>query len=362
VAKSAKYLLIGSTEPYSGKSTVALGIASQLQSQGMKLSYSKPLGIGKRDTDPVLQDPDSLFVARSLGLSEAQTQPPVLMLTPDRVHQRVRGQDQTNYIQTVQQNLQRFDTELVLLEGPGTLQEGCLFHLSLPEIAEALTASVILVERLQPQSTVDHLIFARQQLGDRLMGVVINDFTLEQKPVLTDITDFLEQQGIPILGVIPRNALLRSVSVEQLVQQLQAEVMCCDNHLDLMVESLSVGAMNVSAAMKYFDQSVNMAVVTGGDRTDIQLAALEKSTHCLVLTGPRPTDHIVFSRAEDLEIPVLWVDRDTLTTVEIIDQAFGHTRLHQPTQVQCITQLMAEHFKLNQVMQKLQLEAVAPSV
>jgi BioD-like phosphotransacetylase family protein len=140
----------------------------------------------------------SLFVARSLGLSEAQTQPPVLMLTPDRVHQRVRGQDQTNYIQTVQQNLQRFDTELVLLEGPGTLQEGCLFHLSLPEIAEALTASVILVERLQPQSTVDHLIFARQQLGDRLMGVVINDFTLEQKPVLTDITDFLEQQGIPI--------------------------------------------------------------------------------------------------------------------------------------------------------------------
>ena len=362
MAKSAKYLLIGSTEPYSGKSTIAVGIASQLQAQGVKISYSKPLGTEASDPDAALQDSDSLFVARTLGLSEDRVQPPVLMLTPEAVHQRVSGADQTNYVQAFRENVQRFDTELVLLEGPGTLQEGCLFNLSLLQIAQTVAASVILVERLQPQSTVDHLIFAQQQLGPHLRGVVINDFPLEQQPVLTEITEFLEQQGIPILGVIPRNALLRSVSVEQLVQQLQAEVMCCENHLDLMVESLSVGAMNVSAAMKYFDRAVNMAVVTGGDRADIQLAALEKSTHCLVLTGPRPTDTRVLSRAEDLEIPVLWVDRDTLTTVEIIDQAFGHTRLHQLSQVQCITQLMTEHFNLDQLMQKLGLEVVTHSV
>lgn len=362
MAKSAKYLLIGSTEPYSGKSTITLGIASQLQTQGIKLAYSKPLGIGKQQTHSDLLDPDSLFITRTLGLSEASVQPPLLMLTPEGVHRRISGQDQTHYIQHLQDNLQQLDAELVLLEGPGTLQEGSLFNLSLPEIAQTLATSVILVERLHPQTTVDNLMLARQQLGDRLLGVVINDFPADQQPFLEDVTTFLKTKDIPVLGVIPRNALLRSVSVEQLVQQLQAEVMCCGNHLDLMVESLSVGAMNVSAAMKYFDQSVNMAVVTGGDRTDIQLAALEKSTHCLVLTGPRPTDKIVLSRAEDLEIPVLWVDRDTLTTVEIIDQAFGHTRLHQPSQAQCITQLMSEHFDFNQVLQQLGLEAVVPSV
>ncbi|MGB3536462.1 MAG: phosphotransacetylase family protein [Microcoleaceae cyanobacterium] len=362
MAKSAKYLLIGSTEPYSGKSTIALGIANQLQPQGIKLAYSKPLGIGQQQTDSDFQDSDSVFVSRILGLSEAQVQPPVLMLTPESVDRRVSGQDSTNYLQLLQDNLQQFDTDLVLLEGPGTLQEGCLFNLSLPQIAQTLSASVILVEHLQPSCTVDQLIFAKQQLGDRLMGVVINDFTLSQQPFLDNVTEFIEKKGIPVLGVIPRNALLRSVSVKQLVQQLQAEVMCCENHLDLMVESLSVGAMNVSAAMKYFDRSMNMAVVTGGDRTDIQLAALEKSTHCLVLTGPRPTDNIVLSRAEDVEIPILWVDRDTLTTVEIIDQAFGHTRLHQPNQVQCITQLMAERFNLDQVMGQLGLEVVTPSV
>ena len=194
-------------------------------------------------------------------------------------------------------------------------------------------------------------------MGDRLLGVVINDFPADQQPFLEDVTAFLKNKEIPVLGVIPRNALLRSVSVEQLVQQLQAEVMCCGNHLDLMVESLSVGAMNVSAAMKYFDQARNMAVVTGGDRKDIQLAALEKHAHCLILTGQIAPDPKILTEAEHREVPVLCVDLDTLTTVEIIDRAFGQVRLHEPSKVKCITQLMAEHFEINQFMTRLGVEA-----
>ncbi len=362
MAQSAKYLLIGSTEPYSGKSTIALGVASQLQAQGLEISYGKPVGLNSSELSARRQDVDVEFVAQALGLPETHVYPPVLMLSPEQVHRRISHEDQTDYVQSLKTSLQQPQTELVLLEAPGTLQEGYLFNLSLAQIAQILDAAVILVERLQPQVMIDHLMFAQQQLGDHLMGAVINDFSLEQQSSLTQVKGFLEQQGIPILGVIPRNALLRSVSVEQLVKQLQAEVLCCSDHLDLMVESLSVGAMNVSAAMKYFDRAVNMAVVTGADRTDIQLAALEKSTHCLVLTGPRPTDPRVLSRAEDIEIPVLWVDRDTLTTVEIIDHAFGHTRLHQTSQVECITQLMAEHFHFEQLMQQLGLERAANPV
>ena len=59
-----------------------------------------------------------------------------------------------------------------------------------------------------------------------------------------------------------------------------------------------------------------MAVVTGGDRTELQMAALETSTHCLILTGRIPPKEIIIERAESLEIPVLSVDTDTLTTVE----------------------------------------------
>jgi hypothetical protein len=99
-----------------------------------------------------------------------------------------------------------------------------------------------------------------------------------------------------------------------------------------------------------------MAVVTGGDRADIQMAALETSTQCLILTGQLPPQPFILSRAEELEIPVLSVDLDTLTTVEIIDKAFGQVRLHEPIKVECMRQLMAKHFDIDRLMSQLGLE------
>ena len=156
--------------------------------------------------------------------------------------------------------------------------------------------------------------------------------------------------------MLPRSALLRSVSVGELVKQLDAEVLCRPDRMDLMVESLSIGAMNVNSALKYFRKGDNMAVVTGGDRTDIQLAALETSTHCLILTGHLPPLPAVLNRAEDLEVPILSVDLDTLTTVEIVDRAFGQVRLHESVKVQCIQRLMAEYFEVDRLIAQLGLQ------
>jgi BioD-like phosphotransacetylase family protein len=101
-----------------------------------------------------------------------------------------------------------------------------------------------------------------------------------------------------------------------------------------------------------------MAVVTGGDRADIQLAALETSTQCLILTGHMPPSPDIISRAEDLEIPILSVDLDTLTTVEIVDHAFGQVRVHEPIKVRCINQLMEAHFGIDRLLADLNLEPV----
>ncbi|ERT06355.1 AAA domain protein [Lyngbya aestuarii BL J] len=361
MAKPAKYLLIGSTQPFSGKSAIALGLAPRLRSHNIQVAYGKPLGteIGNA-AEPF--DADVQFIATTLGLSADQIGSPVVMLTDNAIHSRLQGEDTTNFCQALASSVQRLKGDLILLEGPGTLQQGSLFDLSLSQIAHELDASVMLVERLESSAAIDGFLVAKAQLGDRLMGILVNDLPAERQEIMTNfIQPFLEREGIPLLGVLPRNALLRSVTVEDLVKQLQAQVLCGGDHLNMMVESLSVGAMNVSAAMKYFDRTRNMAVVTGGDRTDIQLAALEKSTHCLILTGQITPDPMVLTRAEDLEVPVLCVDLDTLTTVETIDRAFGQVRVHEPSKVECITQLMAEHFDFDSLMKHLGLEAPVPS-
>ncbi|MBH8554864.1 phosphotransacetylase family protein [Nostocaceae cyanobacterium CENA357] len=355
--KSAKHLLIGSTETYSGKSATVLGLYHQLQQKGLDIGYGKPLGTCFSASGGTVVEEDVQFVTLSLNLSANRVAPTLLALNEISVQKRLRGEDKTDYRQSlIEQYLQIPRGDLVLLEGSGDLAEGNLFDLSLLQIAEVLDAAVLLVARYNSLLSVEALLSAKQRVGDRLAGVVINDIPAEQiETVDSLLRPYLEQQGIAVLAMLPKSDLLRSVSVGELVKQLNAEVLCRSDRLDLMVESLAIGAMNVNSAVKYFRKRRNMAVVTGGDRVEIQQAALETSTQCLILTGQLPPPPFILSRAEELEIPILSVDLDTLTTVEIVDRTFGQVRVHEPIKVQCIRQLMTEHFDIDRLLSKLGL-------
>jgi uncharacterized protein len=361
VPKSAKYLLIGSTETYSGKSATVLGLSHQLKQKGLDITYGKPLGTCLTSASGTVVEEDVQFIAQSLNLPANRIAPTMLALDEASVQKRLRGEDKTDYQQSlVQQYSQMSPSDLVLLEGAGDLAEGKLFDLSLLQAAEVLDAAVLLVARYKSLLSIEAVLSAQQRIGDRLIGVVLNDIPNEQVvEVETLLRPFLEQQGIPVLAVLPKNDLLRSVSVGELVKQLNAEVLCRSDRLDLLVESLAIGAMNVNAAVKYFRKRHNMAVVTGGDRVEIQQAALETSTQCLILTGQLPPPAFILNRAEELEIPILSVDLDTLTTVEIVDKTFGQVRLHEPIKVQCISQLMGEYFDIDRLLSKLGLSPAA---
>jgi len=356
---AGKYLLIGSAEAYSGKSAVVLGIAHRLQQRGLDISYGKPIGTCPSEQNDSV-DEDVRFIAQTLKLSDDRLTPTFLSLNSDTTGQRLRQEDTTNYVQLLKDEPLAPAIDLAILEGPGTLHEGQLFDLSVPKIALALDANVLLVCRYHSDLVVDSLLAAKQQLGDRLTGILINDVPHTHRDLVeSTICPFLEAHGIPVLAVLPSSDLLRSVSVAQLVHQLKAEVLCCPERMDLLVESLKIGAMNVNSALKYFRKARNMAVVTGGDRTDLQLAALESSTHCLILTGQIPPTQEIVSRAEELEVPILAVDLDTLSTVEVVDRAFGQVRLHEPVKVAHVQHMMAKHFDCDRLLDLLGVRAPA---
>ncbi|WNZ22857.1 phosphotransacetylase family protein [Leptolyngbya sp. NK1-12] len=357
--KSPKFLFVGSSEAYSGKSAIVLGIAQQLQSKGLDIAYGKPLGTCLTRTQTEVIEEDVLFMANTLNLPKERVLPMLLPLDEITIADYISSEGQLSYQQQLQSYSQFSASDLVVLEGAGTLQEGKLFDLTLPQLAQRLDASVVLVARYHSALILDSLLAAKQQLGSHLIGVLLNDVLPDQlERVHSQIQPFLQQQGIEVLGILPRNDLLRSVSVRELVHQLNAEVLCRPDRLDLMVESLKIGAMNVNSALGYFRKGRNMAVVTGGDRTDIQLAALETSTQCLILTGHLPPSSTILTRAEDLEIPILSVDLDTLTTVEIVDRAFGQVRLHEPIKVQAVYQMMEKHVNFDQLLTKLGLTPI----
>jgi len=355
VADTNKCLLVGSIEPYSGKSGLILGLGLRLQEQGLAIAYGKPLGTCWQGGDCSTEEADITFIGEILNLTSAQICPPLVLLDQPTITNRLLGNDQKDYVQALGQCLGGLTADVVLLEGPGNLWEGSLFGLSFLELAKTLQLDILLVARYHSPLVVDALLKAQQELGDHLVGVVINDIPSTAQAEVADIVKpFLEAEGIAVLGLLPEDSLLRSVSVRELAQQLQAQILCRGDRLDLMVEGLTIGAMNVNSALEYFRQGENKAVITGGDRTDLQLAALETSTSCLILTGHMAPQPLIISRAEDLEIPILAVDLDTLTTVEIVDRAFGTVRLQEKIKVDCIHSLMKRYFDLQQLLAHFQ--------
>jgi hypothetical protein len=355
-----KHLLVASTEACSGKSATILGIADRLQVKGSQISYTKPVVTadlipGAANQSAFVAD-DVKLMAQVLSLPESRVISPLLRLDEDSITGRLTGKDEQDYLQLLQSSIQAEGIDLAILEGAADLQEGNLFNLATAQVAQALDAKVLLVTKYHALASIDVILAAQRQLGARLVGVIINDIPHDRvEPVQTILVPYLEQTGIPVFAAIPRNGLLRSVTVGQLVKQLNAEVLCRPDRLDLMVESLSIGAMNVNSALEYFRKGTNMAVVTGGDRADIQLAALETSTQCLILTGHLPPQPFIVSRAEDLEIPILSVDLDTLTTVEIIDRTFGQVHLQEPIKINCVRELFANYCDVERLIASLEI-------
>lgn len=364
-------LLIGSCEPFSGKSAVVLGLARQLIQKGIGLGYGKPLATCPEPPataasppdapEQVLNDPDLAFVASTLGLAPAQLLPSLHGLDAASAHARLLQGDlsSSESFASLQRQLEAAAEPLVLLEAAGSLSEGLLYGLALVPLARGLQAPVVLVHRWRDSRSVEVLLEARHQLGDLLAGVVLNGVEPERLALLREeVVPALERLGIPVFGVMPRSPLLHSVPVEELVKRLQARVLCCRDRLDLLVETLSIGAMNVNSAMEFFSRRRNMAVVTGADRTDIQLAALEASTQCLILTGAVDPLPLLISRAEELEVPVLKVDHDTLTTVEVVEATFGQIRLHEAVKATYAIRLVAEHCCFDRLFARLALPVI----
>jgi len=352
-------LYITSTEKFSGKSALCIGLGRSFQRRGYALGYLKPVSTSDRVLPERTSDEDANFMKQVFSLSESLEVLSPVTLTPFTVEAILKGEGPVDYQERLHAAYERASTgkDVLILEGGGNLREGYLLGLAPPLVSELFQAQELVVVKYNsdPQ-IVDDALAARAILDDSLLGVVFNVVPRQRLPFIKEVVQpFLAARGVTVLAALPRERVLSSVSVGELVDGLAGELLCGEGYTDELVEHLMVGAMNVEAALRYFRRKPNKAVITGGDRPDIQLAALETSTKCLILTGNLEPSPIILGRAEEIRVPVLLVKEDTLTTVQNIEAFFGKTRFHQPKKIQCFERVLEEHFDFARLEQALGL-------
>jgi BioD-like phosphotransacetylase family protein len=356
-----KSIYITSTEPYSGKSAVCLALGKKLQAKGVKIGYIKPMSTQPwRTPEGQLADEDAGFFCKMLGLEEHPTQLSPVVITQSILQRRLKGIGTEDLLEKIIQSTQEIgkDKDILILEGGASLREGYAMGINNLRIAQAVGAPVLVMIRYhRKMQIIDDTLTAQLRLGDQFLGVILNHVPEEAFDYINEYAKpFIEEQGVSVLGCLPSKPRLSALSVGELIELLDAEVLT--EHLDpnALAEAFTVGAMTVDAALSRFRRQQNKAVITGGDRADIQLAALETSTVVLILTGYLHPSPVVLHQADSLGVPVLLVKDNTMQTVEAIERAYGKTRLGQPEKLDTFIQLLRENIDLEKIYQNLDLE------
>lgn len=347
--------IVASTRPYIGKSGIALALMETAADRGMATAYFKPYGTMPATVDGVQTDLDAAYLSR-----HATVRSPLDAVCPvvesSAFLEDVLGGRRGDARDTVREAFEVVSAgaDLVVVEGPSDIFQGRSVELSVCQVAQLLEARVLLVAAGERAILPDSVLGARDCLGEQLGGVLFNDVAPPVADLVKrDSIPFLERHGVTVFGCVPHDAMLSSVTVAEIVEELSGTVLCGEDHVGERAESFMVGAMGQDKAMRFFRRRPRKVVVTGGDRSDVQLAALETDTRALVLTGDLPPSPHVLSRAEELGVPMVLVGFDTLSTVERLERLFGRVRLHDPAKAARIREMLTASVDVDHVLRTL---------
>jgi len=352
-----KSIYITSVERYSGKTAVCLALGKRFQTDGYKVGYLKPLSIQPWLEGGKIVDEDAKFVKDALGLTTPLPELSPVVVTQNLLQQQITGKVEDNLFPKVKAAAKAagVNTDILLLEGGGSLREGYVVNLPTPEVAKSLNSKVIVVVRYRDEiRLLDDILAAKFRLNDAICGIIINRVPVDALAFVEQFArPYIENQSIPVFGILPEARSVAALMVDEIIDVLDPQVLTECLTKDILVENLTVGAMNADAAFSRLRRTKNNAVITGGDRADIQIAALETSAACLILTGCLEPRSLIIKHANEIGIPILLVDKSTMETVEAIDQIFGKTRMGQTVKLEKFQKLLTEHMNLERMYQCL---------
>jgi BioD-like phosphotransacetylase family protein len=340
-------LLVTSTSGGTGKTAITVALGQLAQQQGATVGYMKPKGTNLESAVGKTRDEDPMIARQLLDLDAEMHQLEPVVYSPTFVQEAIRGRaDPAELRADIETNFADLatDTDIMLLEGSDHHFTGGTVDLTDADIAELLDAKVLVVSEYTEAVDVDEVIASGEEFGDRLAGVLFNDVSPDRYDELVeDAMPFLNGRGINSFGAVPHDEKLGGVTVSELAEGIGAELLTPDLPNDDRIERFVVGAMSSSEALKQLRRTRNAAVITGGDRSDIQAAAMEAAgVGCVILTGGYRPSNAVLGEATSNGVPIMLVQSDTRTTIDRTESMLGSGRTRTPETVERMADLLAD--------------------
>ena len=322
-------LLVASDQAGAGKTSVSLALATLARRSGQTANVYKPFSASGDDADSEtiaqLSNPGLEGWPRSAG-SDGPSASDVTALAAE-----LSGGGGGESID--------------ILELPNELGAA-----GTASLAEALDAQTLLVVQGRRGLRASDVSEWKNSLGDRLAGVLVNGITRYMSAESAEsIAPSFAETEIDLIGMIPEDRALLSISVDQIRAGLEGRYVVEEGDVNRPVEHFQVGCMSLDPGELRFGLYDNNAVVVRGDRPDIQMSALNASVACLLLTGGIDPIEYISYEAQEEETPVMVVESDTLTTMSLLNDVVTSTRLDTAAKVSMYAGLLEANADLDRV-------------
>jgi hypothetical protein len=172
-----------------------------------------------------------------------------------------------------------------------------------------------------------------------VVGVVVNRVPAKSVAAMSAA---YESAGVRPLAVIPEDRVLAAPTVGQVAAALGAQGEHITPNTGRVLDHLVIASIAADPGQTYFTRTEAEAVIVRSDKPDLQLAALNAGAGCLIVTGGLPVLSYVLERVEDEEIPLLSTELDTRQTVAVIEALFGTAPFEGDKKLKQIDSLISE--------------------
>ncbi len=270
-------LYIATTEPYSGKSLVSLGITELLLRRTNKVGIFRPV-IGGSSAQERDKNIDLLLSHFDLNLDYEDTY-------AFRRREVIDLLAQDRYDDVLDQIIAKYKT----------LEEQCDFILCIgsdleggaaalefdfnADVAKNLGCPVLLVTGAADRdvATVVNSVYvtldAFLERGCQVIGMVVNRAELDSFEALRIALGRELPEDNVVLSVIPAHKTLSSPTIKEIAEQLEAEILFGGDQLDRLANRYMVIAMQLENYLTRLTE--NALLITPGDRSDVILSALQ---------------------------------------------------------------------------------------
>lgn len=321
-------IYIVTTESYSGKSVIALGLMNMLLSKAKKIGYFKPV----INTDPL--SGKDIHIETVLNYFDLPgPYPDAYAFTRNEVMQYADEDRRSEIIDTIITKFKKQEekNDFTVVEGSDFLGEGLAFEFNVNvQFAKNLGIPVIIVINGGNKSVADvintsvNASATFRERGIEVIAIIANK--IKQADVQT-LQKLLPAQlpASTLSAVIPEDKQLGNPTMKEIADELHGTILFGENQLANPVNKIIVGAMQLHNSLNHLHE--NTLVVTPGDRGDLLIGALQANISKnypniagIVLTGGLKPEKSIMRLIDGLEsvVPIISVSAGTFDTTNKI--------------------------------------------